>query len=228
MKKVMWSMYDGSGIMALEYAKAGFECYCFNADEANHGEYEIKMKHPNIHYVNIWIDEMFLHNVIQMHIPEPGIVYGFPDCTMFAHSGAKHVRDDGDIAIALQNALMVKKVGDYFGVPWMVENPVGKLSTLWRKPDFYFNPRDYGNYLDESEGSYHPKMPVKDGYTKRTAIWCGNGFREPARQPLDDDEGVKFFWGWKYLGGKSARTKQLRSLTPRGFARACFHFNNGE
>ena len=224
--KVAYSMFDGSGIMLLEYAKAGYQCYCFNADEGNHGEYFIKMKHENLHYVNMWIDENFIENIIKMDIPKPDIVFGFPDCTMFAQSGSKHVRSEDDIHIALQNAIMVEKVGNHFGIPWMAENPVGRLSTLWRKPDFYFNPRDFGNYLDESDGSFHPKMPLKDGYTKRTAIWCGNGFTEPERKPLSNDEGVMFFWGWKFLGGKSARTKQLRSLTPRGFARAVFESNS--
>lgn len=223
--KVAYSMFDGSGIMLLEYAKAGYQCYCFNADEGNNGEYFIKMKHENLHYVNMWIDENFIERISNMDITKPDIVFGFPDCTMFAQSGIKHVRSDDDIQIALKNAIMVETVGNHFGVPWMAENPVGRLSTLWRKPDFYFNPRDFGNYLDESEGSFHPKMPLKDGYTKRTAIWCGNGFTEPERKPLCNDEGVMFFWGWKFLGGKSARTKQLRSLTPRGFARAVFEAN---
>lgn len=67
---------------------------------------------------------------------------------------------------------------------------------------------------------------MKDGYTKKTAIWHGNGFIEPKRNPLSDNEGVMFFWGWRWLGGKSAKTKQLRSLTPRGFARAVFMANH--
>ena len=224
--KVAYSMFDGSGIMLLEYAKAGYQCYCFNADEGNHGEYFIKMKHENLHYVNMWIDENFIERISKIGIPKPDIVFGFPDCTMFAQSGIKHVRSDDDIQVALKNAIMVETVWNHFGVPWMAENPVGRLSTLWRKPDFYFNPRDFGNYLDESDGSFHPKMPLKDGYTKRTAIWCGNGFTEPERKPLSNDEGVMFFLGWKFLGGKSARTKQLRSLTPRGFARAVFESNS--
>ncbi|HHU2622142.1 TPA: DNA cytosine methyltransferase, partial [Escherichia coli] len=145
--KVAYSMFDGSGIMLIEYAKAGYQCYCFNADEGNHGEYFIKMKHENLHYVNMWIDENFIDRISKIGIPKPDIVFGFPDCTMFAQSGIKHVRSDDDIQVALKNAIMVETVGNHFGVPWMAENPVGRLSTLWRKPDFYFNPRDFGNYL---------------------------------------------------------------------------------
>ena len=37
---VIWSLFDGSGIMGLDWAKAGHTVYCFNADSADHGEYE--------------------------------------------------------------------------------------------------------------------------------------------------------------------------------------------
>lgn len=35
--KVAWSLFDGSGIMGLPWAKAGYQVYCFNADSGNHG-----------------------------------------------------------------------------------------------------------------------------------------------------------------------------------------------
>lgn len=214
-------MFDGSGIMGLPWAEAGYKVYCFNADDANHGEYFIKMKHENIEYVNMWIDEEFLSKCEK---PEPSIVFGFPDCTLFAQSGAKHERSDDEIAYALSLAKVVKQAGDFFGVPWMVENPVGKLSTLWRRPDFYFNPYEYGGYMTAADKPFHEKMPMYDGYTKKTCIWHGNGFREPGKRP--GSVNIGFFWGWKYLGGKSEKTKQLRSLTPRGFARAVFLANS--
>lgn len=66
-------------------------------------------------------------------------------------------------------------------------------------------------------------MLMFDGYTKKTCLWFGNGFRMPEKRPGPINIG--FFWGWKYLGGKSETTKQLRSLTPRGFARAVFEAN---
>lgn len=229
-KKVVWSLFDGSGIMGLPWATAGYQVYCFNADSGNHGEYKIKMEHENLHYVDMWIDEKFTYNMSFRHdIPAPSIVFGFPDCTMFAHSGAQHERTDEELNYALQMAKAVKATGESYGVPWMIENPVGKLSNpnMMGKPDFYFHPRDFGGYVAPHEETYHPKMPHCDNYTKKTCIWCGNGFKKP--QPLavpEGVEGVNFFWGWKFLGGKSSKTKQLRSLTPRGFARAVFQANH--
>jgi len=219
---ILYSLFDGSGIMGLDAAKAGHTVYCFNADKANHGVYEIKMEHPNLHYVDLWIDDTFHSKCEEMGLPRPNIIFAFPDCTYFAQSGSQHDRTEEEINIALENAKLTERLGNLYGVPWMVENPVGKLSTKWRKPNYYFDPYQYGGYLDKSEGSFHPKMPLCDGYTKKTCIWAGNGFIMPTKKPV---EHCGFFWGWKYLGGKSAKTKQLRSLTPRGFARAVFMEN---
>ena len=56
-----------------------------------------------------------------------------------------------------------------------------------------------------------------------TCLWTGNGFILPQKSGLpalqhDNPGHVK-------LGGKSARTKYIRSLTPRGFANALYLSN---
>lgn len=213
---VIWSLFDGSGIMGLPWAMAGHQVYCFNADDANHGEYVVKMKNENLHYVNCWIDSGFDFG------KRPDIIFSFPDCTMLAGSGEKHERTNGDVDSAVILARLTESLGDRYNCPWMVENPVGKLSTVWRKPDYYFDPYEYGGYMSGFEESFHAKMPARDGYTKKTCIWAGNGFVMP-RKVIAPHIGK--FWGWAYLGGASAKTKQLRSLTPRGFARAVFEAN---
>lgn len=226
MNKVVYSLFDGSGIMGLPWAEAGYQVYCFNADEANHGSYVVKMKHENLHYVNVWIDESFSNFISFSDIPSPDIIFAFPDCTFSAGSGSKHERTDKDIEPLIQSCELVKSLGNRFNCPWMIENPVGSLSTKWRTPQAYFHPYEYGGFLDKSEGSYHPKMPVCDGYTKKTCIWHGNGFVMPLKKPGPVNIGL--FWGWKYLGGNSPKTKQLRSLTPRGFARAVLASNSNK
>lgn len=224
--KTVWCLYDGSGIMGLPWAEAGYQVFCFNADNGDHGEYEIKMRHPLLTYVNCWIDKNFNPEGVYLDlchpIGKPDIIFGFPPCTMLAGSGEKHERTAEDIEEALQNVRIVENLGNKYGVPWVIENPIGKLSTLWRKPDYYFDPYEFGGYLRKEEGSFHPKMPAQDAYTKKTCLWVGNGFVFPEKKPV---EHIGFFWGWRYLGGKSNRTKQLRSLTPRGFARAVFTAN---
>lgn len=217
---VIWSLFDGSGVMGLPWAMAGHQVYCFNADDADHGEYIIKMKHENLAYVNKFIEP----GSCFADYPEPDLIFAFPSCTNMAGCGSKHERSSDDISIDVSVAQVAKRLGDTFGCPWMVENPVGKLCTSWRKPDYYFDPYEYGGYMSGFEESFHPKMPARDGYTKKTCIWAGNGFVMPEKRPV---EHCGFFWGWKSLGGDSAKTKQLRSLTPRGFSRAVYEHNSG-
>lgn len=220
---IIWSLFDGSGIMGLPWAEVGHTVYCFNADEGNHGSYEpIRMNHENIKYVNCWISESFPYKPELTGIPKPKMIFAFPDCTDLAVSGAKH---EGHTSLdSVVHAQMVEMMADEFGAAWMVENPVGKMSTLWRKPDHYFHPFEYGGYMSGEENIFHPRMPARDAYTKKTCLWTGNGFVMPEKKPVPH---IGKFWGWAYLGGKSEKTKQLRSLTPRGFARAVFEANKG-
>lgn len=88
---------------------------------------------------------------------------------------------------------------------WALENPVGRLQKLrpqLGKP-WYFNPCDFG-----------------DPYTKKTGLW-GNFNKDLKKTPVAPDPNS---WIMK-LGGKSERTKELRSMTPLGFAKAFFEAN---
>lgn len=222
-KHVIWSLFDGSGIMGMPWAEYGHTVYCFNASSGNHGKYAGRKEHPLVHHVDMWIDGDFAEKCATMSIPNPDIIFAFPDCTELAVSGARHKSHTSIVSV--DNAKMVQEIAEGFGAKWMVENPVGKMSTHWRKPDFYFDPYQYGGYMHGGEESLHPKMPAYDGYTKKTCIWAGGGFVMPEKKPGPVNIGM--FWGWRWLGGNSPRTKQLRSLTPRGFARAVFLANRG-
>jgi len=92
----------------------------------------------------------------------------------------------------------------------MIENPVSTLSTYWRKPDYMFDPCDYGRYLD----------PPGDAYTKKTCLWVGNGFVMPPKKPVPPVEGSKI-----HRMPPSKDRGYLRSVTPMGFAEAVFQAN---
>ena len=72
---------------------------------------------------------------------------------------------------------------------YFIENPVGVLSTLWRKPDFSFHPFEYGGYLDPATEYQHPLFPHSiaplDAYKKLTCLWAGGGFTMPALRPVE-------------------------------------------
>lgn len=231
---VVWSMFDGSGLGLLEWAKAGHTCLAFNYDDADHGDYcelSARIEHPNIRYINVWIDWYFVELVKRGAFRKPDFIMAFPPCTDLANSGsrawAKKREEDPDFQIkAMRVARIAEEVANFFDVPYMIENPAGMLSTLWRKPNFYFDPWEYGKYLPESD--VHPFFPdiinARDSYPKKTGIWSGNGFVRPAKWAIDVLPG--YSEQYKRLGGNSPRTKVIRSLTPRGFARAVFLANS--
>jgi hypothetical protein len=159
----------------------------------------------------------------------------FPVCTDMAVSGAAHFKKkaerDPEFQIKASNyAKWCAELFDNLGVPYFVENPVSVLSTLWRKPNYSFHPFEYGGYIPEAQAE-HPKwpeyIPPRDAYKKKTCLWTGGDFKMPEKNSVDCSE----YYGNGYskpmmkLGGKSMRTKNIRSATPRGFARAVFEAN---
>lgn len=161
------------------------------------------------------------------------LLCSFPPCTDMSVSGAKHfaakrAADPSFEDKALELVWIGVRMGNALGCPYFIENPVSTLSSFWRKPDFTFNPFDYGGYLPE--GDLHPQwpdhIPPRDSYSKLTCIWGGNDFVMPKKKPVP-----QFVAGWApqvtSLGGKGLKTKIIRSATPRGFSQALFeHYSD--
>jgi hypothetical protein len=133
-------------------------------------------------------------------------VYGIlaaPPCTVFASSGARWPRTVNEMREGLSVVdACLRLIAVCEPRWWALENPIGRLVRYLGEPALYFDPCDYG-----------------DAWTKRTCIW--GRFAKPRKRPVP----AKEFWGWRMLGGKSERTKRLRSMTPPGFARAFFEAN---
>jgi len=148
-------------------------------------------------------------------LEHPGRVHGIlaaPPCTVFANSGARWPRSEADMreGLSIVDACL-RLVTVCRPTWWALENPVGKLSRYLGPPVFKFNPCDYG-----------------DPYTKRTCLW--GSFVPPVgmlttKRPVEPVR-VNSQGSWiQSLGGKSERTKELRSATPAGFAEAFFEAN---
>lgn len=226
--RVVWSLFDGSGIMGLPWAEYGYKVFCFNSADADHGLYgAVRVKHPMVTYVDRWLSpEETLSD-----FPRPDIIFAFPPCTNLAVSGAAHFQrkrlvDPMFQHVAVDTARIAERLGDIYKCRYMIENPVSVLSSMWRKPDYIFNPYDFGGYLRESDS--HPLFPEyiepRDAYPKKTCLWTGNGFVMPSKRPVEVSDG--YSKQHSKLGGKSAKTKLIRSLTPRGFAEAVFRYNH--
>lgn len=232
-KKVIWSLFSGSGIDVYPWAAAGHPCYCFNYDDSDHGDYEgVKVIHPNIHYVNCFIDVDWMGTVCDLGIPSPDLILAYPPCTDMAVSGSRHfankrAKDPFFHVRAVRTAKIAAWLAEFvFDCPYMIENPVSVLSGKWRKPSVYIDPWEYGGYLPAND--VHPYFPQyikpRDAYPKKTGLWTGNGFIIPPKNP------VAVLPGWSdqqnKLGGKSTKTKMIRSLTPRGLAQAIYQHNH--
>ncbi len=155
----------------------------------------------------------------------PSGVHGIlaaPPCTHFSSSGARWwaAKDaDGRTAAGLKLVdHVVYLVQQLHPVWWALENPIGRLPKLrpdtLSKPHMYFQPHHYG-----------------DPYRKLTALW-GNFNTDLPRNDVKPE-------GVTELGKRSPdrrythtgyrwndpRTKELRSVTPPGFAQAFFLAN---
>lgn len=148
----------------------------------------------------------------------PKTVYGIlaaPPCTHFTNSGAQYWKrkdQDGrtlaDTQIITHCLRIIATTSPKF---WAMENPTGRFGKWMGKPQLVFNPCDFG-----------------DPYTKRTCIW--GRFNIPEKNPVEPEfvyasNGDRYSKIHMSTGGTSARTKELRSTTPTGFAKAFFEVN---
>lgn len=81
------------------------------------------------------------------------MVIAFPPCTHLAVSGARwfhEKRKSGLQSEAIEFFMMFTRLKCY----WAIENPVGIMSTLYRKPDQIIQPYQFGH-----------------GETKKTCLW---------------------------------------------------------
>ncbi len=151
---------------------------------------------------------------------DPRVAISYTPCTDLAVSGAAHFARKREADAEFQEkAVAMARLAEGLGIPYCVENPVSVLSTLWRKPNVITNPASWGGYCPEGEHPEAPWLyPEQDAYFKKTCYWTGGGFSFPEERPVEVKDKVNP--GHRALGGKSAKTKHLRSLTPRGVSEA--------
>ncbi len=134
----------------------------------------------------------------------------FPPCTDQAVSGARWFKDKGlaGLAGAIELVEACRNILEWTGAPWLLENPVGTISSYWRKPDYTFQPWHFG-----------------DLESKQTCLWTGSGFVMPSKRIHVKPEGVKES---TWLMPPSPDRGDKRSVTPAGFAEAVFMANAKE
>ncbi len=230
---IVISLFDYTGEALRPWAAAGYECIAFDVQHDASGRVDergIKYIHADLSTIHR-ADSALRAALGDEWRDRVVFVLGWPPCTDLAVSGARWWARKAQANPRFQHdAVEMAKVVSWTGYaaycPWVLENPVGALSTLWRAPDYTFDPCQYGGYIPAAD-AVHPTwpeyIPPRDAYRKRTCYWAGNGFVMPPTRPVEpeimaDSAGRRGSRQWKKLGGKSQRTKNIRSATPRGIA----------
>ena len=241
-KGIVISLYDFTGEALKPWADDGYECYAYDIQHDPHetttrysqvnSEGSIEYIHADLHdhnSLNQIHDDLYTRQMDG----GPPVVFGmaFPVCTHMAVSGAAHFSKKAEVNPSFQTeavsyAMWCAKLFNSMDIPYFIENPVSVLATKWRKPDYNFHPYEYGGYIPDDQAE-HPRWPEyiapRDAYTKKTCLWTGGGFVMPTKVAVEVGKGYSA--QYKKLGGKSQRTKDIRSATPRGFAIAIHDAN---
>jgi hypothetical protein len=146
--------------------------------------------------------------LLNLTMNDYGPIYGIlaaPPCDNFAVSGARWWDEKGEKALLESLSIVDACLRVVLATNpqwWALENPVGRLKHYLGKPKLKFNPCDYG-----------------DPYTKKTLLW--GDFNWPYKKnQVEPKEGSKM-----HLLPPSEKRKELRSITPSGFAKAFFEAN---
>lgn len=123
------------------------------------------------------------------------LMIAHPPCTYLTVAGNRWYYNKPELIFGA--LLFVRALADANIKKICIENPVGRLSTLWRKPDQYIQPWQFGH-----------------GETKKTGLWLKN---LPLLQPTNIVDGREQRI-WKM--GPSKDRGYLRSITYKGIAEA--------
>ena len=189
---IVLSLFDYTTTMVKPWADAGYDCICVDIQHAN-GE----ARQGNITKVGAdileWLPPLTIYKA----------VFAFPPCTHLAVSGARWFTGKGlgKLSDSIKLFYRAAQICEWAKAPYFIENPVSTISSYWRKPDYTFNPCDYG-----------------EPYTKKTCLWTGGGFSMPPMTPVEPTEGSKM-----HLVPPTDNRANIRSKTPEGFAKAVFN-----
>lgn len=232
--KTLLSLFDFTGAWARPFEEAGWNVL------------QVDIKHGDD--VRDFSARWLIENVCQGFLID-GVVAA-PPCTDFSRSGARHwaAKDaDGRTADSVHLVYQTLRTIDFLRPDfWALENPIGRIARLVPElgaPTCMFDPCDFAGWTDLSREdgrrldalrARHPGsgftaeevalVKRTNAYTKRTALWgcfrCPTPRRvEPVRTSMQGS--------WlQQLGGASGRTKEERSITPDGFARAFYLANH--
>ncbi|OYT57726.1 MAG: hypothetical protein B6U76_00020 [Desulfurococcales archaeon ex4484_217_2] len=171
---------EESQAVTIELRRIGIEAYSCDIQECSGG-------YPEWHIQG--------DVLVQLQRQWDGVL-AFPPCTHLASSGARWFKEkqkDGRQEEAIKFFMEFTKLS----CPWMIENPIGIMSTHYRKPDQIIQPWMFGH-----------------GETKATCLWL---HKLPPLTPTNIVEGRE---ARIHKMPPSKERSKLRSKTYKGIAKA--------
>lgn len=120
---------EESQAVTIELRKLGHEAFSCDIEECSGG-------HPEWH---------LQQDVIPLLEQEWDMIIAFPPCTDLAVSGARHFEQKRKDGRQQESVEFFMKFANANCEKIAIENPVGIMSTQWRKPDQIIQPYEFGH-----------------------------------------------------------------------------------
>lgn len=203
--------------VCMAFREKGHEAYSCDIVECSGGHPEWHIKQDVLPLLNGRCKFTTCDGELHTISDKWDLIIAHPPCTRLCNSGQRWLYW-GDEEYRLKKKNEQEEAIDFFlkftkaDCPRIaIENPMGIMSSLYRKPDFTYNPYDF-------EGETE---------CKKTGIWIVGDLPmlKPTRNiPLPKEERTHGIWkahfGDKKLAWNSPETARLRSQTPIGVAKA--------
>jgi hypothetical protein len=157
-----------------------------------------------------------------MNSGEWDLMIAFPPCTHLAVSGAKHFKqkqEDGRQREAIDFFMKVARAPIEFIA---IENPIGIMSNIYRKPDQIIHPYFFGDPYSKKTCLWLKNLEPLKHYKVGDQLEIGSPFAEITH--VDPGEYVTFSSGKRmpkwYNDASGKNAGHLRSKTFPGFAKA--------
>lgn len=195
---------EESQAVTIQLRKLGHEAYSCDIQECSGG-------HPEWHIQGDCIPLL----------SEPwDLLIAFPPCTYLSYAGISHWNQPGRLELREAAREFFMKFVNAPCEHIAIENPVGYMNSVYRKPDQVIYPYQFG-----------------DNYMKRTCLWLKNlpllvpDYQLPKPDPLYIQENGKRSGKCRYwvdtVKGPRAERQKIRSKTFPGIARAmAYQFTN--
>lgn len=200
---------EESQAVTIELRKLGHEAYSCDIEECSGGHPEWHVNEDVVPLVNGRCSFRTSDGITHEVKGKWDMIIAFPPCTHLAVSGARWFTE-GKKPISLQEDaakfFMIFANADCDKIA--IENPVGRMSSKWRKPNQIINPYDFQG----------------DTECKRTCLWLKGLPNLVPNQELPESERTHGVWKAKFDGKQytwnDPMTATLRSKTFPGIAKA--------